>query len=718
MDIAAARPPCTRTGHPRATARRTRHDARQACGTTARRTVTRLIPAFAIAGTLTACSPLSVPPLPEPLRPPMEGLEPQASDVPQPQARETTVSRTPGVLIQRTIAEGIADRLGEGLTGDPIEVTFHELPLVAFINEVFGEQLGLSFAISPGLQRQEDLVTLRLTERISPAQLFATARRVLASYGVDVRDEEGVLTFFANEEVAGGDVPLIISGRTLPEVPASHRTIFQLVLLRVASPSYVRSWLLELFDRELLELIEDPERNTLVLRGSRDVVERALAMVEVFDQPALHGRYGLVVEPAFLKAEDLSEMLGSVLEAEGYTVSRGRGGGAVILVVLESIDKVMVYATDPVVLDRVENYARTFDEEHQKTATDALFTYEVRNTQAELLAETLNQILPGGTSAPPPQQSSIDSAGSADGPGRSVGGSLVVDKNSNLLLYRGSGDEWAEILEIIAKLDKPVPSVLIEVVIAEISLGDQMGSGFEFLFKSGVDGFGLVGGTLGSLGIGAKAGTLTLDRAGQTRALLNFFVENSMVVIRSNPRLLVKSGATGTIQVGNQIPTISQIAEGGTQVGGTTNILQQVSYRTTGVSLEFTPIVQANGLVDLEITQSLSEARPTAATSLEGTPTILTRDIRTSLTLRDGAALLMGGLIANNQSEGGTRVPGLGRVPVLGRLLRADSYQRDRTELIVMVIPYVVVDYRQGMELTERIRTRLDLHRVDGAPGA
>ena len=684
----------------------------------ARRGAARLIPPLAVACTLAACSPLTVPPLPEPLRPPTEGMEPQASDIPEPEARETTVSRTPGVLIQRTIAEGIADRLGEGLTGDPVEVTFHELPLVSFINEVFGEQLGLSFAISPGLQRQEDLVTLRLTERIPPSQLFATARRVLASYGVDIRDEEGVLTFFANEEVAGGDVPLIVSGRALPEVPDSHRTIFQLVLLKVASPAYVRRWLLELFDRDVLQLIEEPDRNTLVLRGNRDVVERALAMVEVFDQPALHGRHGLIVEPAFLGAEDLAEMLASVLEAEGYFVSKGRGGGSVILVVLDGINKVMVYATDPAALDRVEEYARMFDEEHQKTTTDALFTYEVRNTQAEMIAETLNQILPSASSAPGGGQSSGESGASTNQPQRSRGG-LVVDKNNNLLLYRGSGDQWAEILEIIAKLDKPVPSVLIEVVIAEISLGDQMGSGFEFLFNSGADEFGLVGGTLGTLGVGAKAGTLTLDSAGQTRAVLNFFVENSLVVIRSSPRLLVKSGATGAIQVGNQIPTISQIAEGGTQVGGTTNILQQVTYRDTGVNLEFTPIVQANGLVDLEITQNLSEARPTAATSLEGTPTILTRDIATSLTLRDGAALLMGGLISNSQSEGGTRVPLLGSVPLLGRLFRADSYQGDRTELLVMVIPYVVADYRQGMELTERMKARLDLHRLEVAePGS
>ncbi|MCY3814654.1 MAG: general secretion pathway protein GspD [Gammaproteobacteria bacterium] len=647
--------------------------------------------------------------MPEPIRGPLEGLEPQTDAAPpEAPARQTTVSATPGVVIQRSIAEGLADQLGEGLTGDPIQVTFNELPLIAFINEVFGELLDMSFAISPPLQAQADLVTLRLTEPVSPTQLFAAARRVLASYGIDMRDEDGVLTFFANDEVAGGEVPLIVSGRTLPEVPPSHRTIFQLVLLKVTSPSYVRSWLLELFDREALEIIEDPDRNTVVLRGNRRIVERALNMVEVFDQPALHGRHGIIIEPAFLKAEALADLLSKVLTVEGYVVSRDTMGGSVIFVVLDDLNKLVVYATDRATLQRTEDYARSFDEEHRESITDALFTYEVRNTQAELLAETLNQVLPAtdrGTVRP-----STDSDDNEAQPQPAGGGAIVVDKNNNLLLYRGSGAQWAEILEIIAKLDRPVPSVLVDVVIAEVTLGDEQASGFEFVFDGVAGSRSFFGGTLGALGVGAKGGTLTLDSAGQTRAVLNFFAENSLVVIRSNPRLLVKSGATGTIQVGNEIPTISQIAERGTQIEGSTNILQQVSYRNTGVSLEFTPIVQANGLVDLEISQVLSEARPTAATSLDGTPTILTRDITTSLTLRDGAALLMGGLIANSQSDGSTRLPALGSVPVLGRLFRSESYQNDRTELIVMVIPYVVTDYQAGVELTERVKQRLELH--------
>ena len=197
--------------------------------------------------------------------------------------------------------------------------------------------------------------------------------------------------------------------------------------------------------------------------------------------------------------------------------------------------------------------------------------------------------------------------------------------------------------------------------------------------------------------------------------MLQFFYKDDRVVIRSRPRLLVKSGETASIDVGNEIPVIIQRSDSDTQVDGSTRVLQDVTYRKTGVQLEIKPLVQANGLVDLQISQQLSEARPGAATSLTGSPTILNRQISTSLTLKDGGSLLMGGLISGNQSSGVSGVPFLSDMPVLGRLFRADSVQGDRTELLVMVTPYVIADHEEGWELTRQVREQLGLH-TDLAP--
>ena len=192
--------------------------------------------ALAVAAALGGCSTFGVSPFPEPIRPPIEA---EGEDTPAPEAQaeeEGRYSPTPGVRITRTQARGVADELGTDLEGPPIEAAFNGVPIVAFINEVFGTELGMSFVISPGLQEKTDLVTLRLTSPVPPRQFFNTARQVLQEYGVTIREQDGVPAFLATQEIESGEVPLLISGRTLPEVPATHRTVFQLVPNRPKPP--------------------------------------------------------------------------------------------------------------------------------------------------------------------------------------------------------------------------------------------------------------------------------------------------------------------------------------------------------------------------------------------------------------------------------------------------------------------------------------------------
>ena len=665
---------------------------------------------LALALVLTGCASLRVAPLPEPLREPKALPEAGPGAAPVPAQEGTTITSTPGVVIQRTVAEGIADRLGEDLTGPPITVSFHDVPLVTFINEVFAERLGMSFTLGAGLSAKEDLVTLRLTEPVSPSQLFGTARRVLQDYGVDLRETDGVLTFTADQEITSQDIPLLISGRTLPAVPPTHRVVFQLVPLRVVQPRMVLGLLSQAMAGQDVQVTDEIMRSALLLRGSVEMVRRAAELIEVLDQPLLRGRFGMIIEPGFLLAEDMAADLSTVLRAEGYNTLVGSSfGGSIVLLPLQSVNKLVVFAQDEATVEHVRVWARELDAREEATIENAVFTYEVRNTQAESLEETLNAILgsgrAGGEEVPVPANLPED--------GNAGSGRIVVDENRNMLLFRGSGKEWTELRGVIEQLDKPVASVLIEVLVAEITLTGEEESGIEFLFRNGIGSErSITSSTLDALGVKAKALSLTLDSAGMTRAVLNTFYDDSRVAIRSSARLMVKSGESATFDAGNEIPTISQVSDAGVQAGGTTNVLQQVTYRNTGVVLRIDPVVQASGLVDLTISQELSEAQPAAATSLAGTPTILTRRITTSLTLRDGGSLLMGGLVSNNQTQGEAGIPGVSRVPLLGRLFRKDAFLETRTELAILVIPYVVADHEEGRELTERIRAGLDLHRT------
>ena len=629
---------------------------------------------------LAGCKTPPPPSFPEPLRPPMEQPAPaELASEPPPR-----VSPTPGVVVQQGVVDRVADGLGAGLTGEPIVVSFHDLPVSSFINEVFAKQLGLSFHIAPELQARTDLVTLKLTEPVPPRQLFDTARAVLGSYGIDIAQIEDVLTFTARPG-DGGEVPLLVSGRTLPEVPAAHRTVFQLVPLRVIKGLVVSDVLRAMFGQSLR--VDFGEAPRVVLRGPAHLVAQANALIDVLDQPLLRGRHGVVIAPTASDVEPLVDDLTEVLRAEGYQVSKGGrdSEAVVVLLPLGSTNKLVVFANDEDVLGHVQEWADVLDDERRQMVENGVFVREVRNTQAHTLAETLGALYDEG--------------------------SLIVDKNRNVLLFRGSGSEWARLLPVIDELDKPVPSVLIEVLLAEVSLTDQSRSGLEFFLRGTLGDKAYSGGTVGRL-VGKQSGGLAfaLNRGGDARAVLNAFYEDTRVVIHSRPSMVVKSGSEAQLSAGNTIPTVAQRVESATNLSGQSNILQQVDYRDTGVELTVLPIVQSNGLVDVTITQTLSEARPTAPTSQAGSPTILRRTLTTTMTLRDGGSVLMAGLISDNSSGGQTGVPWLGKLPGLGRLFRVDSRQRDRTELLVLVTPYVIADHPAGRELTERMKAALRLH--------
>ena len=647
---------------------------------------------------LAGCSSLRVAPLPEPLRPPAPVPETTAMDLPgETHEKRTTLTVTPapGVAVGPSVAEGTEDRLGENLTGDSIAVAFKDAPLPVFIDELFNEHLGLSYHIAPDLAGKTDLVTLRVSDPMTPSELFTYARRILEEhYGVRIREEDdGTLSFVAAEEITNRGVPLLISGRARPEVPATQRVIFQIVVMKAMRPIEMISLLDRLLSGVDLDMEDLPELNAVMLKGKLSNVDRAVAMIDVLDQPVVSSRNGIVIEPVFLEVTEMANELIKVLGAQGYTADIGRDalGASVIFLPLGSANKLVVFAVDPGVLDRVEQWAAVMDAQREASVEDGWFFYEFRNTQAEELIATLNEIL-----------SAESASGTTRGAAEESARRLVFIKSTNTVLYRGNGKDWSRIRAFIDQLDRPVPQVLIEVLLAEITLTGKEESGIQYLVNAGVRSRGV------DIQLAPGGVTLTLDGAGQTRALLNLAYEDSRVTIRSRPWLVAKSGESANIFGGSQVPVISQRAEG-PAVEGTAGVVQQISYRDTGVTLDITPIVQANGLVDLTVNQSLSEQRATSAASL--TPTILTRQISTSLTLRDGQSLLMGGLISEGQSQGRSGMPGLGKLPVVGRLFSADSYQKDRTELIVMVIPYVIADHRQGRDLTDQIRSQLELHR-------
>ncbi|WP_338518881.1 secretin N-terminal domain-containing protein [Alteromonas gracilis] len=591
--------------------------------------------------------------------------------------------------------------------------SYNDLPIGVFINEAYGNQLGLDFIMQPSIKKAPDLITLRLNSKLSQKEFYILVTKTLANYGITTFERDGVLVFDYSSDITE-ETPLMMSGRALPEVPSGNRPMFFIYPLTAVRTPEIRSLLTQLFpNKNEVNISEDIVQNALILKGKPQKVKEAVAAIRLLDKPPMSGMQSAIIQPVVSRAPELSTNLLNILQTEGFTVREGVSNSPVRLLPLETTNQLIVFAKSEEVLDYVLQWARKLESQRQKEVQSGLFSYQVQSTQAAHIVDLLNQLgVANGVLTSRDSNQGENGTGQAPSASRqttstsnnfdtAIKGRYAVDETLNTILFSGSSKDWLQALPMIKRLDKPAPSVMIEVILAEVSLEESEESAIEWLFKSSVDSFNAVGQTIGGLGYSGGGFNYTLKTANDTRAQLNFLYENSRSTIRSRPRLMVKSGEEASIDVGDRVPIITQNVQ--STVTDTAQVVQQVSYQDTGVLLDIKPTVHATGFVDIEISQELSEAVNTDSSAINS-PTIRTRSLQTSLTLRDGGSVLIGGLIRANEGEGEVGVPVLGKLPLLGKLFRGDNMEQRRTELVIMIIPYILSSPDEAESLSDELQ--------------
>ena len=592
-----------------------------------------------------------------------------------------------------------------------ILANLRNMPLPDFINEALGERLGLSYLLDPSLAESSDLVTLSLSEALSPSEFLRATKSVLAEYGISMKKDGPIIKVDYDKNAAGIEKPLLVTGNALPNIPSSHRRIFHYHSLKVLQPAQVRSNLQILFTSEELQVINVVDDNAVLLLGPASAVRESIEALEYLDRPFMRGKNSAAYRPVYIEAGELAGDLTRVLQAEGYVISNNIPYGSIMILDFSKQQRILIFANDASVLDHVIAWARELDSDKQSAITDGFFTYEANNITAQHIARVLSAFENDSNQGKDASRALARNNGAENAGGEGngsvvasyMGGKLVVDGNRNVIFFKGSGKEWARIRRLIEQIDQPIPMVLIEVLLVELTLSEGENSGVEWLFRSKVGDYGLRGSTRGGLSLSGNGLSLVMDSAGETRAIVNAFYQNDKASIRSSPKLLVKSGETAQIEVGNEIPILTQNAQSIESINAP--ILQSVEYRKTGVLLSINPVVQASGLVDLIISQELSEQQSIGAL---GSPVILQRSLETALAIKDGGSILLGGLISDNQIEAKRGLPVLSKIPLLNKLASVDTQNTARTELLMLVSTFVLKDNQSAVEITETLKKRFD----------
>ena len=588
-----------------------------------------------------------------------------------------------------------------------IVLSFEQIPLPSFIQAVYAAILKKNVNLDPVVAARKDLVTLRTGDLQTPTQVENATRLLLKSYGIAVVDIGG-LSRFVPDNANLGYLPEIRRGRALPETPLPLRPVFQLVELQVVRNTDVSSWLRAMFN-DKVKLFEDPVRNTLLLGGNGDDVTAAMEAIQVLDQPLMKGRQSIRITPQFWSADELAKRLGEILQTEGYgTATKAEIASIqpITLLPVSSANAIFVFSGSEKILDHVVAWAKELDKPNDKGAGRNIFSYQVKYTDAEALSKTLQQLLSGSPTA-------TATTGAAP-QGATRAAQVVVDRGSNTLIFTGQSEDYGSIRNLLQTLDKPAREALIEVTVAEVSLSDNTQLGIEWLAKEAnlTKGQSYTGGTLGGLSTGSAGFNFRLlDKVGDVRLVLNALASSNRATILSSPRVVARNGETATIQVGQEVPIISsqQVATTSTTTGtttATTTVPQSIQYKNTGVILNVKPVIHSGDLVDLDVSQEVSTAQATT-TGVSTSPTFNTRKVQTKLSLKNGSTVLLGGLMSSNKSDGNAGIPLLKDIPGLGQFFRTNTGRSDRTELIVLITPYIIEDDNDAQAITEAFRKRL-----------
>ena len=293
---------------------------------------------------------------------------------------------------------------------------------------------------------------------------------------------------------------------------------------------------------------------------------------------------------------------------------------------------------------------------------------------------------------------------------------IVADPATNSLIVYGTAQEFQNIKNILKDLDAIPRQVLLDVMVAEVTLSDNQNLGVDYevarRFPNSIFGqkFGSAGAirTLGELFPTNNAfggGVSGIFGGKDIRAFINALQSDSRFRVLSTPSILATDNKPARIQVGTEEPiatgTISQA------VGGVANSTS-IQYRNTGRIVTIIPQVNSQGLVNLQILAEVSQRREKNVEVGQDTfPAFDSRVAETTAVVQDGDTLVIGGIITDAKNQTRSGVPYLMDIPVIGRFFRTTTDTNERTELIMMISPRVIRGRDEARNVSEEFKNSL-----------
>ena len=279
---------------------------------------------------------------------------------------------------------------------------------------------------------------------------------------------------------------------------------------------------------------------------------------------------------------------------------------------------------------------------------------------------------------------------------------IVADDVKNTLLVMADRDDYRRILKVVRSMDVVASQVMIQAAVAEVTLNDQLQYGVQWqLQKNGnaarTSFTDAAAGGVSALYPGFNY-AVNVSSIASTLSALNAITHVNVI---STPSLMVMDSKTAALQIGDQVPVTTQTATSTVTTNGA--IVNSVEMRDTGVILSVTPRINESGRIQLDIEQEVSAVVKTTSSNIDS-PTIQQRRVKTTVVVKDGEVLALGGMIQNKVEKDSSEIPFLGQIPGIGAAFASRNHAVSKTELIILITPRIVRDTLEARRVTEDYR--------------
>lgn len=291
---------------------------------------------------------------------------------------------------------------------------------------------------------------------------------------------------------------------------------------------------------------------------------------------------------------------------------------------------------------------------------------------------------------------------------------LSADDRINAIVAYGTQQDLKTLETLIEKIDIPLPQVRIEAIITEVGLNETQSTGlknFGLLFNdltgpaSGIAGtsLNLSNGGIQTVDASGNSAPILLDRF-SIQGILELAENDSNVKVLSTPSIVVSHNEEGVINVSESRPIVTGSTSSINSSGQSTSLRDTVEYRDIGIELKVTPLIGADGSVQMEIQQSANQLSSSSVeVNSNPQPIIGKREANSTITVQDGKIAVLAGLQQNKADNSKSVFPLIGRLPGLKHLFSNTNKEYNRTELIIFIRPTIILNQQQSTDLTQDI---------------